>query len=125
MPLRFDKLGVVIAAIVAYATVLAPFATFRANRIVAGQGRSILESLPAAAGLLLLGIVAAAGLIALFRTPLAARLAASVAALTALAILIGVAGHYLTPEGNSYARVSPASGFWMLISSICNGLFTS
>ena len=43
------------------------------------------------------------------------RLAASVVALAALALLIGVAGTFLTPAGNTFARVSPASGFWMLM----------
>ncbi|TJV44989.1 MAG: ABC transporter permease [Mesorhizobium sp.] len=115
MTLRFDKLGVVIAAIAAYAAFLAPFATFRANRIVPGQARSILEALPAITGPLLLAIVVAAALIALFRTPLVLRLAASVVALAALAVLVGVAGTFLTPAGNTFARVSPASGFWILI----------
>ncbi|PZV36830.1 ABC transporter permease [Mesorhizobium kowhaii] len=115
MQIRFDKLGVVIAAIAAYAAFAAPFATFRANRIVPGQARSILEALPTATGTLLLAIVVIAALIALFRTPLVLRLAASVVALAALALLIGVAGTYLTPAGNTFARVSPASGFWMLI----------
>jgi osmoprotectant transport system permease protein len=113
--IRFDKLGVVIAAIAAYAAFLAPFATFRANRIVPGQARSILEALPATTGPLLLVIIVAAALIALFRTPLLLRLAASVVALTALALLVGVAGTFLTPAGNTFARVSPASGFWILI----------
>lgn len=113
--IRFDKLGVVIAAIAAYAAFLAPFATFRANRIVPGQARSILEALPATAGPLLLAVVVVAALIALFRTPLVLRLAASVAALAALALLVGVAGTFLTPAGNTFARVSPASGFWVLI----------
>ncbi|MER8631529.1 ABC transporter permease [Mesorhizobium opportunistum] len=115
MTLRFDKLGVVIAAIAAYAAFLAPFATFRANRIVPGQARSILEALPAITGPLLLAIVVAAALIALFRTPLVLRLAASVVALAALAVLVGVAGTFLMPAGNTFARVSPASGFWILI----------
>ncbi|WP_027162420.1 ABC transporter permease [Mesorhizobium sp. WSM1293] len=115
MNIRFDKLGVVIAAISAYAAFAAPFATFRANRIVPGQARSILEALPATTGTLLLVIIVAATLIALFKTPLALRLAASVVALAALALLIGVAGTFLTPEGNTFARVSPASGFWILI----------
>ncbi|MFD2058910.1 ABC transporter permease [Mesorhizobium calcicola] len=115
MTIRFDKLGVVIAAIVAYAAFAAPFATFRANRIVPGQARSILEALPTATGPLLLAIVVAAALVALFRTPLALRLAASAVALAALAVLIGVAGTFLTPAGNTFARVSPASGFWILI----------
>ncbi|TPJ52858.1 ABC transporter permease [Mesorhizobium sp. B2-7-1] len=115
MTLRFDKLGVVIAAIVAYAAFLAPFATFRANRIVPGQARSILESLPPTLGMLLLAIAIAAAIVALLRTPLALRLAASVVALVALTILIGVAGGFLTPAGNAFARVAPASGFWLLI----------
>jgi len=113
--IRFDKLGVVIAAIAAYAAFLAPFATFRANRIVPGQARSILEALPATAGPLLLAIVVVAALIALFRTPLVLRLAAGVVALAALALLVGIAGTFLTPAGNTFARVSPASGFWILI----------
>ncbi|BCG88954.1 ABC transporter permease [Mesorhizobium sp. 113-3-9] len=115
MNIRFDKLGVVIAAIAAYAAFLAPFATFRANRIVPGQARSILEALPATAGPLLLAIVVVAALIALFRTPLVLRLAAGVVALAALALLVGVAGTFLTPAGNTFARVSPASGFWILV----------
>ncbi|RUX91841.1 MULTISPECIES: ABC transporter permease [unclassified Mesorhizobium] len=115
MNIRFDKLGVVIAAISAYAAFAAPFATFRANRIVPGQARSILEALPATIGALLLAIIVVAALIALFRTPLVLRLAASVVALAALALLVGVAGTFLTPAGNTFARVSPASGFWILI----------
>jgi osmoprotectant transport system permease protein len=115
MTLRFDKLGVVIAAISAYAAFAAPFATFRANRIVPGQARSILEALPATTGTLLLAIIVTAALVALLKTPLVLRLAASVVVLAALALLIGVAGTFLTPAGNTFARISPASGFWILI----------
>lgn len=114
MGVRFDKLGVVIAAIVAYAVLLAPFATFRANRIVAGEPRSIVEALPPAGAMVLLAVVSAAGLCALVRMPAAFRLAVSLAALMTLALAIGgVAGH-LTPPENSFARVSPAAGFWLL-----------
>ncbi|WP_296746126.1 ABC transporter permease [Mesorhizobium sp.] len=115
MSIRFDKLGVVIAAIVAYAAFFAAFATFRANRIVPGQGRSILEALPPTLGALLLAILVVGGIVALLRTPLALRLAAGVVALFALAILIGTAGAFLTPAGNTFARVAPASGFWLLV----------
>lgn len=115
MTIRFDKLGVFIGAIVAYAAFLAPFATFRANRIMPGQARSILEALPPTAGALLMAIVVAGAIIALLKTPLVLRLAASVVALAALATLIGAAGTFLTPAGNTFARVSPASGFWLLI----------
>ncbi|MCV3240963.1 ABC transporter permease [Mesorhizobium sp. ZC-5] len=115
MNLRLDKLGVVIALIVAYGALLAPFATFRANRIVPGEARSILEALPGWAGILLFTILGIAGLAALLKTPALIRLGAAVAALVTLAVLIGVAALFLTPEGNTYARVSPASGFWLLL----------
>ena len=113
--IRFDKLGVVIAAIAAYAALVAPFATFRANRIVPGQTRSILEALPPGLGMLLVAIIMAGAVVALLRTPLILRLAASVIVLVALSVLIGVAGGFLTPTGNTFARIAPASGFWLLI----------
>lgn len=115
MGIRFDKLGVVIAAIAAYAAFAAPFATFRANRIVPGEARSVIEALPPPLGPLLLAVLIACGVVALLRTPLALRLLASIVALAALALLIGVAGSFLTPAGNTFARVSPASGFWLLV----------
>ena len=115
MTIRFDKLGVVIAAIVAYAALAAPFATFRANRIVPGQARSILEALPPTLGALLLAIVILCGIVALLKTPLIIRLVASIVALVALSSLIGAVGGFLTPAGNTFARVAPASGFWLLV----------
>lgn len=113
--LRFDKLGVVIAVLAAYGAFLAPFTNFRANRIVPGEPRAILDALPGMAGPALLAVIVAAALVALFRTPLARRLVAASIALAALAVLIGMAGTYLTPEGNTFARVAPASGFWVLV----------
>lgn len=115
MGIRLDKLGVVIAAIAAYACLAAPFATFRANRIVPGEARSMLEALPPFAGWALMAMVTVAALIALLRTPLMLRLGVSLIALTALAVLIGVAGSFLMPQDNTYARVSPAHGFWLLV----------
>lgn len=111
---RFDKLGVVIAAIAACGVLFAPFATFRANRIVAGEPRSVIESLPLSTAAVLLAVVLAAGLCALLRMSPGIRLGASLAAMAALALSIGVAAGHLAPPDNSYARVSPASGFWLL-----------
>ena len=42
---RLDKLGLVIAGMVSAALFALPFATFRANRIVAGEGRTLLDAL--------------------------------------------------------------------------------
>jgi osmoprotectant transport system permease protein len=109
-----DKLGVLIAAI-GGAGAIASFATFRANRIVLGEGHSILASLPAIDAILLSFIIAATILVALFRTPAPIRLVTSLVALVAILVFIGRAGTYLTPPGDRLARVSPAAGFWLML----------
>src|SRR5699024_9913609 len=60
--------------------------------------------------LLALGILAA-----LLRVPNRMKLAASTAALLGLFLLIGVTATNLMPPDNNYARVSPSSGFWLLV----------
>ena len=114
MALRIDRLGVVVAAVAAYA-MLAPFATFRANRIVRGVGQSVFEALPGPLAATLVAVVVAGIAVALLRTPGWARLVASLVVLAALAIAIGFAPGHLTAEGDRLARVSPASGFWLAV----------
>lgn len=115
MIMRVDKLGLVIAAILGYGAMLAPFTILRANRIVPGEGRTLIEALPAWAAIVLLSAIALAGLIAMLRTPATLRLGAAVAALAALTVLVGVAALHLAPPENAFARVSLASGFWLLL----------
>jgi len=112
---RLDKLGVAIALIAGYAVAAAPFATFRANRIVAGEPQTLLAALPSWAGPTLLAVIAAAVLIGLFRTPSTLRLAASFAALAALLLLIGTAADHLTPPGNALTRLRPTPPFRILV----------
>lgn len=114
MRLSLDKLGVVIAALLAYGGFLAPFANFRANRIVPGEAQSILEALPSGLGAALLTFLAIAVVLVILRTPTLFRLMLGLVALLVLAILVGLAAGHLTPPENTYARVSPASGFWIL-----------
>jgi len=113
MTFRIDKLGAVIAALLAYGAFLAPFASFRANRIVPGEGRPILEALPGGLGPALLAFVAVAIILVVLKTPTVLRLLLGFAAILALAVLIGLSAGHLTPPENSYARVAPASGFWL------------
>ncbi|HXV31725.1 MAG TPA: ABC transporter permease [Sinorhizobium sp.] len=113
--LPVDKLGVIIAALAVYGAFLAPFATYRANRIVQGDAKAILEALPPSLGYGLLALVAAGASVALFKTSAAMRMAAAFAALVALCLLIGIAADHLMPADNPYARISPASGFWILV----------
>lgn len=110
-----DRIGVAVAALAAAGSLLLPFATFKPNRILGGQGQALWLSLPPTTAALTGLVLAAAALAALFRTPPFARLLASAAALIALALAIGAAPSHLVPPGNTFARVSPASGFWLLV----------
>jgi osmoprotectant transport system permease protein len=111
--LAFDKLGIAIGVILA-AGALLPFATFRANRIVPGSAVGILDALPGWAAALLIAVLLGVIFVALVKSPGVFRLLASFTGLAAIALLAGFAATYLTPVGNTYARVSPASGFWLL-----------
>jgi len=109
-----DKLGVLIAMI-AGAGLLLPLAQFRANRIVLGEGRFLFDALPTSWAWLLAGIILLGMAGAVLRLAPAIKLICATAALLALAGLLGVSAGHLMPEGNSFARVSPASGFWLLL----------
>jgi len=115
LKLRLDKLGVVVALLAVYAAFFAPLMIFRPNRIVPGQGKSLWESLPPSTSIAFVVVIGVAILITLFKTPLYLRLSAAAAVLAGLAISVGSAASFLTPDGNTYARVSPASGAWLLM----------
>jgi osmoprotectant transport system permease protein len=112
--LGVDKLGVFIALLAAAGASL-PFALFRATRIVPGQGRSIIQALPPLeAGLLWLVLLAGfAG--ALLRLPRRTKLACAALVLVCLAGFIGRSAQFLSPPENTFARVSPGAGFWLLL----------
>lgn len=109
-----DKLGMLIAAIGLAGALFLPFAVLRANRIVLGEPRQIIESLPFAEAVILAAALGVALAIALFRSPPVLRLAASLGGLAILALAMGHAGAVLTPEGNTFARISPGGGFWVV-----------
>jgi osmoprotectant transport system permease protein len=108
-----DKLGVLIALIAGAGAAL-PFTLFRANRIVPGEPRALLEALPGLPAFSLVAILFAGFLVALLRFPVAAKLIAGFAALAALLVALGWSASYLTPEGDTFARISPGAGFWLL-----------
>lgn len=112
--LGLDKLGVLIALIAAAGAVL-PFALFRANRIVLGESRSLFDALPALPSAVLVGVLLAGFVTALLRFPTLLKLIAGFVVLGMLAVLIGWSGSYLTPPDNTFARVSPGAGFWLLV----------
>jgi osmoprotectant transport system permease protein len=112
--LALDKLGVLIA-LIAVAGAALPFALFRANRIVLGEPRSLFDALPGFASGILIGVLLVGFVTALLRFPVVAKLVAGFLVLAGLFISIGWSGSYLTPEGDTFARVSPGAGFWLLV----------
>lgn len=90
-----------------------PLVQFKANRIVPGEGMG-LAVLPHGLWIgLALGAVLAAACLPRWSAGL--RLAAAIAGLVAAALSLGAAASHLTPQGNNLARVSPSSGFWLLL----------
>ncbi len=109
----FDKLGVLIALIAA-AGVFLPFAVYRANRIVLGEGVLISSALNAPWAILLgLVLLVGVGTMLLRVNPLA-KLGVGFVVLATLFVLIGQSATFLTPPDNTFARVSPGAGFWLL-----------
>ncbi|MBF9196194.1 ABC transporter permease [Microvirga terrestris] len=112
--LHLDRLGSVIAGLIGLALFASPFVTYRANRIVSGEGRLLVDALPPAGALITVVVVlGVAFCAALARKPLA-RLAAASLGLCVIFPAIGISAGFVTPAGNTFARVSPAIGFWLL-----------
>lgn len=112
--LALDKLGVLIVLIAAAGAAL-PFTLFRANRIVLGEPRSLLDALPSFPSGFLIGVLLVGLIVALLRFSAMAKLVTGFLVLAALFALIGQSASYLTPEGDTFARVSPGAGFWLLV----------
>lgn len=112
--LALDRLGVLVA-IVAAVGVSLPFALFRANRIVPGDALGLFAALPMPLALVLLSVLVGGFAAALLRWPAAIKLGVGLVVLAALFVLLGLSASHLTPEGDSFARVSPGAGCWVLV----------
>ncbi|KAA0972101.1 ABC transporter permease [Aureimonas fodinaquatilis] len=110
---RLNRLGLVIALLAAAGGWALPFAIFRANRIVPGNGVALYAGLPHAPALALLIVLAGAAIVAVLVGRPLHRLAAGLIALAGLAVAIGMTPAFLG-TGTSFERVSPGSGFWVL-----------
>lgn len=112
---RVDKVGVLIAALVAYAAFALPFVTLRANRIAAGAELAPAAVFPALHAYALDALWAAGALFALVRSRAAWRAAVGVGLVFALGVAIGAAPAHLVTPDTPLARVSPAAGAWLLL----------
>ncbi|GGA74508.1 ABC transporter permease [Nitratireductor aestuarii] len=119
--LWYDKVGLLVAPI-AVAAMFLPFMSFAANRIVEAESRSILASLPQTYAVMLLAALGVAALLLLVRTSTKLRAVSAGAAIALLLVAAGLAADHLSADANTYARVRPASGFWLLLFAFSLGL---
>ncbi|HEV7432994.1 MAG TPA: ABC transporter permease [Steroidobacteraceae bacterium] len=113
-----DRLGALLACVAAAALIFLPFVVYKANRIVPGTPRALLEVLPPAAAMAALLMVAIAAYAALRMTNPYLRLATALLGVIAVALALAAAGNALTPAGNKVVRVAPGAGFWVLLCSL-------
>ena len=110
----FDKLGIFLALVLAGAWLLLPFADFKPNRILPGEPRSIFSALPPVYSSMIALVLGISIFTSVLRTSALLRLLLGFMGLIVLALGVGVAGRYLTPEGDRLVRVAPGAGFWVL-----------
>jgi osmoprotectant transport system permease protein len=107
-----EKTGVLMGALILIATFALPFVVVKPNRILQGQGYMLISS---GSGFALAAVLVIVAFGLLLRMPLSTRLVIATAALLAVIVALGATANAALPPGNSYARVSPGSGFWLLL----------
>lgn len=112
-----DRLGSVVALLMGIALFAMPLVTYRANRIVSGEPRLVWHALPGGVMAFVMLTVIGVALVAAFVRWPAVRLAAAALGLSIVVPVVGMSASYVTPAENTFARVSPASGFWLLVLS--------
>jgi osmoprotectant transport system permease protein len=122
-PYAIDRLGALLSLVGVAALVFLPFVVFKANRIVPGDARSLLQILPQWAVLTFYAVLALVAATALGVVSARVRLAVALLGIAAAALTIGAAGDALSPVGNKVVRVSPGTGFWVLL--VCLGLIAT
>lgn len=103
-----------LVAVVAVAGLMLPFAVFKANRIVPGEGVALWDALPLVSAAIGLAWIGFSIVIGLLRLPATIKLAASASSLVVMMLLIGLAGQAMMPTDNAYARIGIGPGFWLL-----------
>jgi osmoprotectant transport system permease protein len=118
-----DRLGTLLTLGGVAALSFLPFVVFKANRILPGDARSLLQILPMWAVFAFYTIMVLVAATALGVVSARIRLAVALIGVAALALTIGATGDALTPVGNKVVRVSPGTGFWILL--LCMGLMAT
>lgn len=109
---RLDRPGLLFA-LIGLAGLALPLVQFKPNRIVLGEGLPAFAALPS--GAVITAVLAAALIAGCLRWSALMRFIVAIAGVAAVLLSLGVAATHLTPDGNTLARVAPASGFWLAL----------
>ena len=118
-----DRLGALLSLVGLAALIGLPFVIFKANRIVPGSPRSLVQIFPLWEVLAFYSILMLVAGTAIKTVSARVRLAAALIGVAAVTLAIGAAGDVLTPLGNKVVRVSPGASFWVLL--VCLGLLAT
>ena len=121
--IRIDPLGAVLVAAGASALLCMPFVLVKANRIVPGDPRTLVQVLPAWGALGCAAVLAAAAVVALWVADARVRLVVALLGVVTVALAAAAAGDLLTPPGDKIVRIAPGGAFWVLI--VCAGLLAT
>jgi osmoprotectant transport system permease protein len=106
---RTDRLGVLLTLIGGIAVLFQSFVLFKANRIVPGESRALLDVLPPWAAVGCYVVLAVAAVTAIFVTNPRARLCVALGALAVVAVTVAAAASALTPPGTGHQGFSGRS----------------
>ena len=112
---RIDRLGVLLVLVGGLALCCLPLLVFKANRIVPGEPRALLEVLPAWMAIMFYGVLVATALVALRPANPRLRLIAALVGIAVVVATLAAAASALTPAGNRVVRVAPGAGFWVVV----------
>lgn len=112
---RIDRLGALLGGLGALACLCLPFVLFKANRILPGEPRALLDVLSPGAVWALYATLAGTAAVMLFVERPVLRLIVALLGIAAVCLAVGAAADALTPDGNRVVRVSPGGAFWALL----------
>jgi osmoprotectant transport system permease protein len=112
---KLERTGILMAGLAWIAILVFPFVVVKPNRILQGQGLSLAQALPSGGGIALTIVLLVLAMLLVIRLPISTKLALATAAVVLTAVTLGIGARAALPSGNSYARVAPASGFWLML----------
>ena len=109
-----DPLGVLLCLAGSVALAWLPFVLFKANRILPGEPRALVDVLPVGMTYSFYAMMALVAIVALRTSHPWVRLFIAVVGIAVATITVAAAASALTPVGDRVVRVAPGGAFWIV-----------